>query len=93
MTVIEDIRQRLQALSPQKLEIIDDSHLHAGHAGNQQGGGHFRLLIVSTAFQQATRLDRQRLIKNLLHDLFAQRIHALSIQALTPDEFNHKSAQ
>lgn len=81
-----EIRTRLAALAPLHLDLRNDSHLHAGHAGNT-GGGHFSLLIVSAAFDGQSRIRRQRLVKNALHDLFPARIHALSIKALAPDEY------
>ena len=75
------------ALAPERLVIEDDSHLHAGHAGNR-GGGHYRILVVSPAFSEIGRLQRQRMVKQPLADWFADnRIHALSIRALTPEEY------
>lgn len=87
-SVITIIQQRLTALSPIRLEVIDDSARHAGHAGAQGGGGHYRLLIVSDAFAELARLARHRLVHAALDDLVPIRIHALSIQALTPAEYS-----
>jgi BolA protein len=79
------IRERLvTALSPVRLEIRDDSHLHAGHAGAREGG-HFHVIIVSEAFRGRTVLARHRLVYEALSDLLAGRIHALSIDASLPE--------
>lgn len=80
-----ELRERLAALKPQRMELIDDSAQHAGHAG-AQGGRHYRLLIVSTEFTGKSTLTRHRLIYSALDDLMRSKIHALSIQAKTPDE-------
>ena len=83
----QQIEQRLQHLAVQVFEFRDDSHLHAGHAGNQ-GGGHYALLVVSEQFKDVSRINRQRMVKEALHDLFSDGlIHALSIKAATPDEY------
>ncbi len=86
--VVTIIHQRLAALAPNRLEVIDDSARHAGHAGARGGGGHYRLLIVSDAFAGLGRLARHRLVHAALGDLMHTRIHALSIQALTPAEYS-----
>ena len=81
------IRERLTvALSPTLLDIIDDSHKHAGHAGARQGGGHFVVKIVSAAFAGQGLLQRHRLVYEALGDAMHKEIHALSIQAYTPQE-------
>jgi BolA protein len=80
------IRQRLAALRPTRLELVDDSARHAGHAGARSGGGHYRLLIVAEAFAGQPRLRRHRLVHEALGELMQGRIHALSVQALTPGE-------
>ncbi len=81
------IRERLSAqLSPQRIDIIDESQLHAGHLGAAAGGGHFRLTIVSEKFKGQSMLQRHRLVYAALDDLMPTEIHALSIQALTPAE-------
>ncbi|MBK7423691.1 MAG: BolA family transcriptional regulator [Propionivibrio sp.] len=71
---------------PLRLELIDDSALHAGHAGARSGGGHYRLLVVSAEFSGQSTLARHRLIYNALGELMRSKIHALSIQSLTPEE-------
>ncbi|QEY25736.1 BolA family protein [Neisseria zalophi] len=89
MDMQKTIEARLAELNPIHFEYRDDSHLHAGHAGNT-GGGHYALLIVSEAFDGVSRLNRQRLIKDMLQDLFSDGlIHALSIKAATPEEYFH----
>ncbi len=75
------IRQRLQALDPVKLEIIDESHLHAGHEGAKSGASHFRVIISSPQFQGMRPLARHRLVYDRVHDLIPYPIHALAIVA------------
>lgn len=78
---------RLQSLNPVQIKLINDSHLHDGHI-NKNGGGHYQLLIVSNEFTDLSRITRQRKIHQLLQDLFDQHIiHALSIKALTHNEY------
>jgi len=79
-------RERLAGLKPVRLELIDDSALHAGHAGARDGGGHYRLLIVSEAFSGSPTVKRHRMVFDALGELMRSRIHALSIQSLTPNE-------
>lgn len=84
---VELIRERLlDALEPELLEIEDESHLHAGHAGARDGRGHFRVTIVSEAFTGTTTLGRHRLVYGALGSLMETDIHALTIQALAPGE-------
>ncbi|HRD48006.1 MAG: BolA family transcriptional regulator [Candidatus Competibacter sp.] len=79
------IEQRLRAaLAPERLEIVDDSAAHAGHAGAREGG-HFTVHIVSSAFVGKTLIQRHRLVNAAVADLMQQEIHALSIQARTPE--------
>ena len=80
------LRERLSTLQPQSLEIEDESHLHAGHAGARGGGGHYRLHIVATAFAGKNTVARHRLIYDAAGDLMRGAVHALSIRALTPEE-------
>ena len=71
----------------ERLDVVDLSHLHAGHAqAKQSGGGHFSILIVSTDFAGKTLVERHRMIHQALQHELKTRIHALSIKALTPDE-------
>lgn len=87
MTTQDELTARLQTLAPSKLEIIDESHLHAGHAGNT-GGGHFKVLIVSEQFAGLLPLKRHRLVFAAVGDLMQEQIHALSIEAKTPAEYH-----
>ena len=81
---IEDIRARLMsALQPQSLEVIDEGHLHVGHAG--EGSGHFRVRIVSAVFAGKSAIERHRLVYAALDGLIGQGIHALAIEARAPD--------
>ncbi|MDG5495761.1 BolA family protein [Niveispirillum sp. BGYR6] len=77
-----------QALEPQALVIKDVSHSHAGHAGADHPGGetHFDVTIVSDRFQGLGRVARQRLVYEVVKEELAERVHALSIKALTPEE-------
>ena len=82
------IKEKLTAaLTPTLLEIKDDSSKHAGHAGAKEGGGHFSVTIVSSIFTGKTLIQRHRLVYAALDELMKTKIHALSINALTPDEF------
>ena len=86
---IEKIQQLLlEVLAPDKLELHDDSQSHAGHAG-AGGGGHFYATIVSSAFEGKTLLRRHQLVYEALGELMRTDIHALSIKAFTPEEFEH----
>lgn len=75
-----------QAFTPQKLDVIDESHLHVGHAGAHSGKGHFRVEIVSAAFAGQLPLARHRAVYAALGNLMDQEIHALAITARTPTE-------
>lgn len=86
MDTVELMRQRLSNLSPEALEIYDDSHEHAGHAGARDGGGHFQLVIVSRQFSGQSKVSRHRLIYQALSGLMPDRIHALAIRAYAPEE-------
>ena len=81
-----DIQRELSAaLSPDLLEVQDDSHLHAGHAGAREGR-HFSVRIVSSRFNSLSRVARHRLVYDSLRSLIPRGIHALAIEARTPDE-------
>lgn len=85
--IADEIRLRLATLNPENIEIFDDSAAHAGHAGAASGGGHFEVTIVSAIFAGKKTLERHRMVYQPLADLIPSQIHALSIRALTPDEF------
>ncbi len=86
MNTAEKIRQRLAALNPEHIEILDESAKHAGHEGAKGGGGHYWLTIVSPQFAGVPTLARHRMIYDLLGDMMHKEIHALSIKAYTPGE-------
>jgi BolA family transcriptional regulator, general stress-responsive regulator len=86
MTIVEQMKERLASLAPTALEIADQSHLHAGHAGARSGGGHFQLTIVSNAFTGRRTMERHRMVYHALGSLMQREIHALSITAKTLDE-------
>jgi len=74
------------ALSPQSLDVIDESHLHKGHAGHrEEGETHFRVRITAEAFRGKSRVDIHRTINAILADELAGGVHALAIQAKAPD--------
>lgn len=84
---LTQIRERLDAaLSPVALEIDDESHLHAGHAGARDGRGHFRVMIVASAFEGLNRIKRHQLVYESVGEMMQTDIHALSIQAYSPTE-------
>ena len=84
---IDMIKERLQtALSPQSMEVIDESAQHAGHAGAKSGGGHYALTIVAQQFAGHNLLQRHRMVYEALGDAMRKDIHALSIRAYAPDE-------
>ncbi len=83
--MIDQIKARLQALTPTALDLIDESALHAGHQGNG-GGGHYKLNITSSHFCGKSQIMRHRLVYQALVDLIPHKIHALSIHAIATDE-------
>jgi BolA protein len=85
MKVSDQMRDLLQTLAPQQIDIIDDSALHAGHAGAREGG-HYRLMIVSPQFAGKKTMERHRMVHAALASLMQNGIHALSITAKTPEE-------
>ncbi len=80
------MQQRLTGLQPERLDIIDDSAKHVGHAGAASGGGHYQLTIVSKLFAGKPQVTRHRLVYQALGDMMQRQIHALSIVAYTPDQ-------
>ena len=88
MRTADIISQKLtEAFAPQSLKVEDESHRHEGHAGHQPGGQtHFRVYIVSEAFQGKSRIDRHRMINQALADDLSAGVHALAIHATAPGE-------
>jgi BolA protein len=74
------LRDRLEA---SHVEVIDESHLHAGHAGAKDGGGHFRAVIVSERFAGLNRVKSQQLVYSIVDDWMGREIHALSMKTFT----------
>jgi BolA protein len=89
---ITRLRSALQtSFEPVHLEIVDDSDRHRGHAGAAGGGGHFRVVLVSSAFCDRSLLDRQRAVHGALGDLMSGEVHALALRTLTPEEWAAQS--
>jgi BolA protein len=87
VSVSEAIRERLAALEPQTLDLVDESEAHRGHAGYREGGGtHWRLSIVSPRFTGQSTVARHRMIYQALGSLMQHPIHALAITARSPEE-------
>jgi BolA protein len=83
------IKKKLQAaFTTTYLEVIDESHKHRGHHGTREGGGHFVITIVSPQFSNQSLIQRHRLVYAAVNELMNTVIHALSIQAQTPEEFS-----
>ena len=80
------MRERLAALQPETLDILDESGKHVGHEGARGGGGHYQLVIVSPRFTGVSRPARHRMIYQALGTMMQKEIHALAIQAYAPDE-------
>lgn len=77
-----------QALSPEFLEIEDESHLHQGHAGARDGRGHYALTMVSNQFDQVSAIARHRMVYQALGDMMKTDIHALRMNLYSSDEFD-----
>ena len=87
MTTPERIESTLrQALSATEVQVIDESDLHAGHAGAASGGGHYRVTVVSPLFSGKNPVQRHRLVYAALADDMQQAIHALALTTLAPHE-------
>jgi len=87
--LVRDIMTRKlnDAFTPESIDVVDESHLHEGHAGHRQGGqSHFRIHIVSQSFAGKSRIDRHRMINAVLADDLAGGVHALAIHASAPGE-------
>jgi BolA protein len=88
MTVASRIREKLtEKLAPTRLDIADDSHKHAGHVGARpEGETHFSVEIVSAAFEGVSRVQRQRMVYEILQDELAGPVHALALRTLSPSD-------
>jgi BolA protein len=88
MTRQQRLQRRLvEALAPSAIDVVDESHRHAGHAGARPGGEtHYHVAIISTRFAGMSRIARHRLVHEIVHDEFENGLHALSLKLLTPDE-------
>ncbi len=87
MSVAQEIRRRLASLQPERVELVDESESHRGHAGYREGGGtHWRLTIVAPAFAGKPTVARHRMVYQALGELMQHPIHALAINARAPDE-------
>lgn len=88
MAMKDTISNKLrEAFTPESLQVVDESHLHEGHAGHQPGGEtHFRVYIVAAAFKGKSRVDRHRMINSALAAELSGGVHALAIQAQAPGE-------
>ena len=81
------IRSRLEAaFNPDELDVVDDSHRHAGHAGARDGRGHFQVRILSRRFAGKRTIERHRMVYAALGPLMQTDIHALGLVALSPDD-------
>lgn len=88
MSVAENIKRKLEEkFEPLVLELIDESQMHKGHAGyNELGESHFRVVIASRCFEGRSRLERQRMVYEVLAEEIKDRVHALSLKCLSPLE-------
>lgn len=76
-----------EALKPVEIQVVDQSHLHVGHAGARpEGQTHFEVVITSALFTGKSRIERHRMINDLLFDLLCHQIHALSVKTYAPDD-------
>jgi len=81
------VEKLTKTFAPSALDVVDESHLHEGHAAHRPGGEtHFRVYIVSEAFSRKSRIARHRMINEALADELADRVHALTIEANAPGE-------
>ncbi len=86
MNTVDQMRQRLAALAPESLEILDESGRHVGHEGARGGGGHYQLLLVTPQFRGVSLPARHRMVYDALGPMMQHAIHALSIKAYAPEE-------
>lgn len=84
----EIIRLLADAFAPETLGVEDESYLHEGHEGAKDGRGHFRVLIIAEIFEGKTMIERHRMIYRVLDDMMRLDIHAIAIDAWSPDELD-----
>ena len=90
----DEIEVRLrESLAATHVEVVDESHLHAGHAGAKSGGGHFRAVIVSEKFAGLSRVKAQQLVYAAMGAWMGNEIHALSLQTMTPEQWRRSGAE
>jgi len=89
MNIADQIKQKIEeAIEPTHLEVINQSHLHKGHAGDDGSGeSHFKLVVVWSGFSAYSRIERQRYVHRALGQNLIQKIHALQLSCLTPEQF------
>jgi BolA protein len=86
---LQEIKRRLnEAFAPETLGVEDEGHLHEGHEGARDGRGHFRVLIIADAFREESLLNRHRMVYKALGDMMRTDIHALAIDAWSPNELD-----
>jgi BolA protein len=85
---LEITRRLKEAFEPETLGVEDESYLHAGHEGARDGRGHFRVLIISSLFEEKAMIERHRMIYRVLDDMMLVDIHALAIDAWSPGELD-----
>ena len=88
MSTEQTMREQLMiALEPTRLDVVNESHLHAGHAGSPgTGESHFRVLVVAKMFEGRSRIERHRLVNDAVASLLRSKVHALAVQAYAPGE-------
>ena len=84
----EITRLLAEAFDAETLDVEDESYLHEGHAGAKDGRGHFRVLMIASVFEGKTMIERHRMIYRVLDDMMRRDIHALAIDAWSPDELD-----
>lgn len=91
--MLEKLEMRLrESLNATYCEVIDESHLHAGHVGARDGGGHFRATIVSAKFSGLSRIKAQKLVYESVDEWMGNEIHALSMKTFTPEAWEEENA-
>jgi len=86
VSTVQEIEQHLAVLTPESIDVVDDSASHAGHSGARTGGGHYELTIVSPVFLGKSRIERHRMVYDALSPLMQRKIHALALRTFAPGE-------